>query len=193
MKIARSLSAFANHSGGSLLIGVKDNGAIAGVRNEEDIYVVEQAAELYCRPAQHLEFTALRADEGLLPCGRRKHRGRPSDGQRLAPKIRPRAPKPHAHRRSARHHRPPAAPGSFQPTAYSSQRPHIPGLCPRDSDHSGCHGHPHLHLSPSHPSLPHQPSRLIIGKLSDKSDKSDRSDMSFEVDMSGRASLLGLA
>ena len=60
MKIARSLSAFANHSGGSLLIGVKDNGAIAGVRNEEDIYVVEQAAELYCRPAQQLEFTARR-------------------------------------------------------------------------------------------------------------------------------------
>lgn len=66
MKIARSLSAFANHSGGSLLIGVKDNGVIAGVRNEEDIYVVEQAAELYCRPTQHLEFTALRADEGAV-------------------------------------------------------------------------------------------------------------------------------
>lgn len=32
-----------------------------------------------------------------------------------------------------------------------------------------------------------------MGELSDKSDKSDRSDMSFEVDMSGRASLLGLA
>lgn len=66
MKIARSLSAFANHSGGSLLIGVKDNGVIAGVRNEEDIYVVEQAAEMYCRPAQQLEFTALRADEGSV-------------------------------------------------------------------------------------------------------------------------------
>lgn len=66
MKIARSLSAFANHSGGSLLIGVKDNGVIAGVRNEEDIYVVEQAAEMYCRPAQQLEFTALRADEGAV-------------------------------------------------------------------------------------------------------------------------------
>ncbi|WP_301747923.1 helix-turn-helix domain-containing protein [uncultured Duncaniella sp.] len=33
-KIARSLSAFANNDGGRLLIGVKDNGAIAGVRNE---------------------------------------------------------------------------------------------------------------------------------------------------------------
>ncbi len=65
-KIARSLSAFANNSGGQLLIGVKDNGVIAGVRNEEDIYVVEQAAMLYCRPPQQLEFTALRAEEGAV-------------------------------------------------------------------------------------------------------------------------------
>lgn len=64
-KIARSLSAFANHSGGRLLIGVKDNGVIAGVRNEEDIYVIEQAASRYCRPQQHLEFTAFSAADGL--------------------------------------------------------------------------------------------------------------------------------
>lgn len=65
-KIARSISAFANHAGGRLLIGVKDNGVIAGVRNEEDIYVVEQAAHLYCRPSQNLEFKAFKADEGLV-------------------------------------------------------------------------------------------------------------------------------
>lgn len=65
-KIARSISAFANNSGGRLLIGVKDNGVIAGIRNEEDIYVVEQAAELYCRPEQHVEFTAIKADEGAV-------------------------------------------------------------------------------------------------------------------------------
>lgn len=63
-KIARSLSAFANHRGGRLLIGVKDNGVIAGVRNEEDIYVVEQAAQMYCRPEQKLEFKAFRGCEG---------------------------------------------------------------------------------------------------------------------------------
>lgn len=65
-KIARSLSAFANAGGGHLLIGVKDNGAIAGVRNEEDIYVIEQAATLYCRPVQQLRFTAYKADEGAV-------------------------------------------------------------------------------------------------------------------------------
>ena len=65
-KIARSISAFANNSGGRLLIGVKDNGVIAGVRNEEDIYVVEQAAQLYCRPEQHPRFIALKADDGAV-------------------------------------------------------------------------------------------------------------------------------
>ena len=64
-KIARSISAFANNDGGRLLIGVKDNGVIAGVRNEEDIYVVEQAAEMYCVPSQSPVFTAFKAEGGL--------------------------------------------------------------------------------------------------------------------------------
>lgn len=64
-KIARSISAFANNDGGRLLIGVKDNGVIAGVRNEEDIYVVEQAAEMYCCPSQTPVFTAFKTDGGL--------------------------------------------------------------------------------------------------------------------------------
>lgn len=65
-KIARSISAFANAGGGHLLIGVKDNGALAGVRNEEDIYVVEQAAERYCDPPQQVEFTAFRVDASTV-------------------------------------------------------------------------------------------------------------------------------
>ncbi|MDE5661996.1 MAG: ATP-binding protein [Muribaculaceae bacterium] len=64
-KIARSLSAFANNSGGRLLIGVKDNGVIAGVRNEEDIYMVELAADRYCRPSQHVDFAAYRLEDGV--------------------------------------------------------------------------------------------------------------------------------
>ena len=65
-KIARSISAFANRGGGRLLIGVKDNGALAGVRNEEDIYVVEQAAQRYCNPPQEIEFTAFNVGAGTL-------------------------------------------------------------------------------------------------------------------------------
>ena len=48
-KIAKSLSAFSNTDGGRLLIGVKDNGKIAGVRSEEEIYMIEAAAKLYCQ------------------------------------------------------------------------------------------------------------------------------------------------
>lgn len=49
-KIAKTLSAFANTKGGRLLIGVKDNGKIAGVRSDEEQYMIEAAAQLYCRP-----------------------------------------------------------------------------------------------------------------------------------------------
>lgn len=49
-KIARTMVAFANTDGGRLLVGVKDNGTIAGVRSEEEFYMAEGAARLYCRP-----------------------------------------------------------------------------------------------------------------------------------------------
>lgn len=49
-KIARSLAAFANTDGGRLLIGVKDNGRIAGVSSDEEYYMVESAAKRYCKP-----------------------------------------------------------------------------------------------------------------------------------------------
>lgn len=54
-KIARTLVAFANTSGGSLLIGVKDNGKIAGVDPEEEIHMIEGAADLYCKPPIQIE------------------------------------------------------------------------------------------------------------------------------------------
>jgi hypothetical protein len=49
-KIARSLVAFANTDGGVLLIGVKDNGNIAGIRSDEEKYMVEAAAKFYTDP-----------------------------------------------------------------------------------------------------------------------------------------------
>jgi len=54
-KIARSLSAFANTDGGRLLIGVKDNGRIAGIRSEEEYYMIDSAAEVFCKPALKLK------------------------------------------------------------------------------------------------------------------------------------------
>ncbi len=55
-KIAKTLSAFANTEGGRLLIGVKDNGRIAGIDPEEEFFMIEGAAERYCRPKA--EFSA---------------------------------------------------------------------------------------------------------------------------------------
>ncbi len=49
-KIAKSLVAFANTDGGRLLIGVKDNGNIAGVRSDEEYYMIESAAKIYSKP-----------------------------------------------------------------------------------------------------------------------------------------------
>jgi predicted HTH transcriptional regulator len=49
-KIARTISAFANTDGGRLLIGVRDNGRIAGIRSDEEYYMIDTAAKLFCRP-----------------------------------------------------------------------------------------------------------------------------------------------
>ena len=56
MKLARSVSAFANTDGGRLLIGVRDDGHMSGVRSEEEIYMMHQAAYRYCRPAASIKF-----------------------------------------------------------------------------------------------------------------------------------------
>ncbi len=55
-KIARSISAFSNTDGGKLLVGIKDNGSIAGVRSDEEIHMLEAAAQMYCKPEVPLKF-----------------------------------------------------------------------------------------------------------------------------------------
>ena len=54
-KIAKTLVAFSNSDGGKLLIGVKDNGKIAGVRTDEEFFMVQAAADMYCKPAVTFE------------------------------------------------------------------------------------------------------------------------------------------
>ncbi len=56
VKLARSVSAFANTDGGRLLIGVRDDGALCGVRSEEEIFMMHQAAYRYCRPESSIRF-----------------------------------------------------------------------------------------------------------------------------------------
>lgn len=55
-KLAKSVSAFANTDGGRLLIGIRDDGHLSGVRSEEEIYMMHQAAYKYCKPESSIKF-----------------------------------------------------------------------------------------------------------------------------------------
>lgn len=61
-KIARTFSAFANTEGGKLLIGVKDNGTIAGIRTDEEIFMIESAADIFCKPKVAYTFKTWQID-----------------------------------------------------------------------------------------------------------------------------------
>lgn len=56
-KIVREIVAFANTSGGHLLIGVDDDGSIPGIKfAEEEIFVLEQAIQRWCRPKIEYQY-----------------------------------------------------------------------------------------------------------------------------------------
>lgn len=65
-KIARSLVAFANTDGGTLLIGVKDNGAIAGADVEEEFYMVQAASQMYSKPEVYFETKTWNVDKKVI-------------------------------------------------------------------------------------------------------------------------------
>jgi len=89
LKIARTLCAFANTDGGRLLIGVKDNGRIAGVDPEEEYFMIEGAAEVYCEPPVKFDYEVYDIDEKLVllievpPSAERPHRVKEKDGPPL--------------------------------------------------------------------------------------------------------------
>lgn len=56
-KIAKTLAAFANSKGGKLLVGIKDNGNVCGVRPDEEMHMLQAAAEVFCRPELQVEYT----------------------------------------------------------------------------------------------------------------------------------------
>jgi len=62
-KIAKSMVSFANTRGGVLLIGVRDNRTICGVRSEEEKYMLDMAASFYCRPEINIDIQE-HEDEG---------------------------------------------------------------------------------------------------------------------------------
>lgn len=86
-KIARTLVAFANTDGGRLLVGVKDNGKLVGVKSDEDFYVVEAAAEIYSRPAIGFEMRSWNVEGKKVlefyvpPSSRKPHRCKNDEGE----------------------------------------------------------------------------------------------------------------
>ena len=89
-KIARTLSAFANSAGGRLLIGVRDNGSIAGIRSDEEIYMVDTAAQLFCRPEitynikQHVTEGKTILEVEVLKGEKRPYQAKDENGRWLA-------------------------------------------------------------------------------------------------------------
>lgn len=89
-KIAKTLSAFANTDGGRLLIGVKDNGRITGVDPEEEFYMIDGAARLYCKPPVQFYATVFNSEDKLVlevdvpPSAERPHKAREKDKRWLA-------------------------------------------------------------------------------------------------------------
>lgn len=61
-KLAKSVSAFANTDGGRLLIGVSDDGHLSGVRSEEEIFMMHQAAYKFCKPEPSISFDTYHAE-----------------------------------------------------------------------------------------------------------------------------------
>ena len=89
-KIAKSLVAFANTDGGKLLVGVKDNGKIAGIRTDEEFYMVEAAAKLYSNPPisfstqqWHIEGKTV-LEIQIEPSATKPHYAKNEDGKWLA-------------------------------------------------------------------------------------------------------------
>jgi predicted HTH transcriptional regulator len=89
-KIARTLSAFANSDGGKLLIGVRDNGRIAGIRSDEEYYMVDTAAQLFCRPAitfnikQHLTGGKTVLEVDVIKGNKRPYQAKDENGKWLS-------------------------------------------------------------------------------------------------------------
>lgn len=61
-KIAKTIVAFANTAGGTIVVGVSDNGKLIGVDIEEEKYMVEESVKNYCTPPVALTYDIYEID-----------------------------------------------------------------------------------------------------------------------------------
>ncbi|NUM32717.1 MAG: ATP-binding protein [Bacteroidetes bacterium] len=68
-KIAKTMSAFANTKGGTLIVGIRDNKTIAGIRSEDEKYMLDLASKFYCKPQLDIEIEEWEAEgKVILEC-----------------------------------------------------------------------------------------------------------------------------
>lgn len=60
--MAKTLTAFANTNGGTLVVGVSDNKMLVGIDPDEEIYIVEKSAKNYCSPPVKVSYEILEHD-----------------------------------------------------------------------------------------------------------------------------------
>src|SRR5690606_24806747 len=55
-KIAKTISAFANTKGGRIIVGIRDNRSVRGVKADEEIHMLDAAAGFFCREKLDLTY-----------------------------------------------------------------------------------------------------------------------------------------
>jgi predicted HTH transcriptional regulator len=76
-RIAKTIVSFANHYGGTLLVGVNDDGTISGVKAEEEKFMLEEASQHFCIPPVQLDMHVWNLNgktvlEAIIPKGANK-------------------------------------------------------------------------------------------------------------------------
>ena len=66
-RIARTLTSFANSGGGTILIGVADDGTVCGVKSEQtEMERIEEATDFFIVPALEIAYGTVVADDRLV-------------------------------------------------------------------------------------------------------------------------------